>query len=426
LPLEELKKHTYLTGRSGSWKSELIKLIFYRLQSVSQQDRRHSLILLEPHGDLSEECKSLNLNTWKGKGRLIYLDPFFHPAYTFRLNPFETDDKSETTIDVLSQELARTFQELIPLSPLSLQMETLLKPCIAVLLRRGNGSFAELQRFVDDKRNKDLKALGLLSPVPSHRHFFESFFRREEYIPTKVSIFTKIQSLLNSSVFARLTAWPSTLKLEDRLNAGKVLIVNLSKWKMGSEASDAFGRFLLAYLKSLTFKRAHQDSADRKPVFLMIDEFQNYVTQSVGTILTEARKYGLHLLLAQQLPGQNMTKELKDLIFSNTGIKIAGQNAASAFRDLSKEFSLSVETLQQLQPHCFYVKSGTEPAKEVRVPPFLVDPHPYHLNSKQVNDLDEYLFHESGVYQELGNEMPADEKKNTWDWINSPQPKFSV
>lgn len=112
------------------------------------------MVLLDPHGDLSEEIIKLRISK-KYKNRLIYIDPYLSKHKIATINPFETHDKSEENIDVLTQELVSVFKELIP-SALTLQMEAILTPCIATLLRTDTGSLSELQRFMDDTKNQDL------------------------------------------------------------------------------------------------------------------------------------------------------------------------------------------------------------------------------------------------------------------------------
>ncbi|EAY29420.1 helicase HerA domain-containing protein [Microscilla marina] len=144
IPLTALKKHTYITGRSGSGKSELMKVLFYTLQKQSHKNHQYSLLLLDPHGDLAEEMFSFQLNGQKegGRERVLYIDPYMESGYTPVINPLElpnnikNPEERDAMIDLLSQELAGIFQEMIVGSTLSLQMEALLVPCIAVLLRK--------------------------------------------------------------------------------------------------------------------------------------------------------------------------------------------------------------------------------------------------------------------------------------------------
>ena len=97
-------------------------------------NRDSSLILMDPHGDLSEEIVNLRISI-KWKSRLVYINPYMSKKRIPTFNPFDLHDRSEENIDLLTQELVRVFKELLP-NHLSLQMEAVLTPCIATILRK--------------------------------------------------------------------------------------------------------------------------------------------------------------------------------------------------------------------------------------------------------------------------------------------------
>ncbi len=169
--------------------------------------------------------------TRREKDRLIYLDPFLSKNSTRVINPFEIYDRDENGIGLFTQELVGVFKELLP-SHLTLQMEAILTPCIATLLRSATGSLSELQRFMDDARNHDLLVQGSRSPNPNHATFFQQAFRKPEYRVTKQSIYTRIQSLLNHMAFHRLTDGKSTVNLRQCVDKGKIILLNLSQGRM--------------------------------------------------------------------------------------------------------------------------------------------------------------------------------------------------
>lgn len=309
LPEEDRKRHTYICSKTGSGKSELMKMLVY---SYLKNPDYCTTVVIEPHGDLCEEIAKFKENCSHVFGSsymshtLVYIDPTLYDDYTPSINPFELTDKSEKNIDVVSQELAGVFDELLKSTNLSLQMETILIPCISVLLRLKNATVKDLQIFMDDERNGSLVNHGKQSPNEAHREFFQNAFFNKSYSSTKQSIYTKIQSLLNSPGFANFIAKPSTLDLEAELNGKKLILFNLSKGKMGDDSSEASGRFIVAMIQSIIKRRAWEHKSQRVPVHLYIDECQNYVSPSIETSLTELRKYGLHMTLANQFIGQNM------------------------------------------------------------------------------------------------------------------------
>ncbi len=185
--------------------------------------------------------------------RIVYVDPYIRDTskqalgkylwkdvYTPKINPFQIKDKSERSIDFVSQELMSGLVEVLKDKNYSIQMDALVKPCIATLLRKGDDSLEGFQRFMDDANNADLVQLGLKSPKESDRSFFKYGFYKSSLTLTKNSIYFKMQSLLNSHTFSNLVIGKSTIDLEDVINSGKVIIFNLAKGRMGKKVSAVF------------------------------------------------------------------------------------------------------------------------------------------------------------------------------------------
>lgn len=368
IPESDRLRHTYICAKTGSGKSELLKMLFY---SYLRKPDYCTSVIIEPHGDLCEEVARFKEHAVIGGNNLIYIDPMLDDEYTPSINPFELKDKSEKNIDSVSQALTSAFEELLKSSSLSLQMQVVLIPCIAVLLRMENATIRDLRTFMDDENNARLVNLGKQSPNEEHRTFFRDRFHAKAYDTTKQSIYTKIQSLLNSPSFANFIAKPSTFDLEEALNSKGTILFNLSKGKMGDDSSEAAGRFIVALTQSIIKKRVWEHKSQRVPVHMYIDECQNYVSPSIETVLTELRKYGLHLTLANQFIGQNMDMQFKNALLSSTSVKIIGMNNVSSLSILSKETGADLEELQKLSVGEFYLKCGSRKAVKIYVPRFL-------------------------------------------------------
>lgn len=363
LPEKYRERHTFILGQSGSGKSELMKvLISSQVPRINK--KKQTVILIDPHGDLAEQVIKLE-TIYNDKINVAYIDPYLSGArMTPSINPFEIREKTEQAIDIQSQELTRVFQELIKDTKLSLQMEALLIPCIATILRRPNSDIFTLQRFMNDDDNDDLVSLGKQSPNKAHANFFRSVFLETAYKSTKLSIFTKLQSLLNSSTFAKLLSNGNTIDIEEFSSKGGCLVFNLARGKMGADASDAFGRFVVAMLQSMALRRAEKPHTQRTPIHLFIDECQNYISPSIEIILTEARKYGLHLTMTSQVLGQKIDTKLKNIILSNTAIKLVGMNAQQTLKAMATELGEKIEEFKRLRIGEFYAKCGpNEPYK---------------------------------------------------------------
>ena len=416
-PIKHLKKHFYLLAQSGSGKSELLKLLFYDLQRLSHKNNSKTLILIEPHGDMSQETLMFIMNK-KNRERVVYLDPFIRDTaksmlgedilgedYTFVLNPLELQRKSERDIDFMTSHLAKAFFEIIE-SQETFQMEAIIEACLEVLLRNDGFTIADLKRFMDDERNQDLIELASKIPNEERRNMLIEKFEKDGKIrTTKGSIYYRLQKLLGNTSFQRTLVGKSTFDLEREINSGKVIICNLAKGRMHS-ASNAVGKLIVALILGYVTKRQDIDKRLRKETFLIIDEFQNFVTPSIEDIMSETRKYALHVGLAHQVMGQNMSSQMKRVISGNTAFKIAGDNEPESISFMAKQMKgIDVEKFDELPDYSFFVsnkfnkKSGTF---LFRVPDFLVKAKsPFYMSKKDLKEFFLYLVHESGYYKKV-------------------------
>lgn len=375
------QKHTYITGGSGSGKSVLIENLIH--QYLIKHDS--STVLIDPHGDIAQEILGYKENI--NSERIIYIDPFLADGYSPCINPFQTDDVSEKNIAYLSQEIIKAFLEILD-SDISFttNMKALLEPCVSTLLRMKNSSLEDLQKFMNDETNSTLISEGKKSNNPVFKSFFESGFNNSNFSVTKQAIYSKIQTLLNSYTFYNLIVGKSTIDLEKELNSKKLIIINLSKGKLGDESSRAYGKFIISKILSIVKKRAEEPEHSRVPIHIFIDEAQNYISSSIEEILTESRKYKLYLTLAQQIFGQNMDTQLKEIVLNNTFIKFVGKNSGRTLKVMADEINMDSQKLQNLAVGEFYCKGGTNTAFKFKTHSMLLN-HINSMDKKELNTL---------------------------------------
>jgi len=198
VPSEARKRHTYIVGATGSGKSELIKL----LANGDIQSGEASVVMVDPHGDLVQQLSKLSslFSNPADAERLIYIDPFLHGDHTPVINPLDCDGTTTQEREVIAGQLVNAFEELLKGSAgssLTLNMRTLLKPCLLVLLDKLDSTLADLQAFMHDDRNDYWINLGLQSPRQSVRAFFENEFANVSFHQSKESIRNKLQLLFN-------------------------------------------------------------------------------------------------------------------------------------------------------------------------------------------------------------------------------------
>lgn len=363
------------------------------------------------------------------KGRVVYVSSSINKEteklnpkkekLTAIINPFDHDGK-EDTINVLSQELADALIELLSETSYNFtpQMQAIVRPCIATVLRSPNPCINELKRFMLDGQNEDLIELGKQSPNPNHRDFFTNDFHIEEYRITKKSIRTKLTYFLADPVLSNMLNGKSTINLEKCLNEGKVIIFNLPKGS-GKFTSSVFGRLMIAYIHSIILRRDNLPREKRKQLFFFIDEFQNYITSSLASNLAEARKYGLSVVLASQSLKQVDNTVIRKTIMVNTGIKAISQTDYEDRSSFAKEMGLKADEIEKLKPLQFYVKNDLgETSFKIKVPILSKE---YYLLDNEREDLLKHIIFNSGQYVAVPK-VPAPKpipKENTKDKDNT-------
>jgi Cdc6-like AAA superfamily ATPase len=398
-PIHALKRHLLITGRTGSGKTQFLQTLFYQLQLHSNQKQQASMILLDPHGDISEKLFSLRLNI-QNPSRIWYIDPQLDSNKVPCLNPFWEKIKDPILVDLLSQQWAKAFSELIPEAGMSLQMEAVLKPCLAVLFQTGECGLLDLQNFMDDSQNEKLVALGRQSLHPVFRGFFESAFLNKKYAPTKLAIYTRLQLLLNNYSFYQMMNGKSSIDLKKAMAQGKIILFNLSKGKLGEDTSRALGRFISATLLSIALQRAFESEGNRKSCYLFVDEFHNMASNSMETVFSEARKYHLHMIVGTQTIGQ-LPLSLKDMVLNNTAVKLVGLNGLPALKSQASDIGVSFADLQNLPPYHFYLKYDHYPALKIKSSDFMLKhPKRYFATEKEIAFLKDFVLEKSGLYRD--------------------------
>ncbi|KPN63888.1 hypothetical protein AKJ29_14475 [Aliiroseovarius crassostreae] len=225
------------------------------------------------------------------------------------------------------------------------------------MIDRPGSTLADLQRFMNDRLNDDLIELGTTSKRRAIRDFFTYDFQDDPSLrPSKNAISRKLQSLFNTFAFDEMVNSPQSIDLERAINEGQIILFNLSKGRLGDEASEAFGRLVVASIQGLALRRADVPEQDRNPINLFIDECQNYIAPATMQILEEARKYGVSLTLAQQVVGRGMSSEMQAVVLNNTNVKVAGRTPEDD--KMAKILGKSQADVQNLQTGQFWMKVG--------------------------------------------------------------------
>lgn len=352
---EETKRHTYITGGSGSGKSELLKVLIH---SATKRNGE-AVVVIDPHGDLTSQIAKWEM--FSNSDRLLYIDPYLSGEHIPPFNPFDVAASVPMQErEVIAQQLVDAFEQLLKGSAgnsLTVNMRTVLTPCILTLLDRPNSTMADLQRFMDDRHNQDLVNLGRQSKRGAISRFFEHDYVNDGTLQvSKTAVSRKLQSLFNTYAFDEVVNSKNSIDFGTAVNSGKVILLNLSKGRLGSEASEAFGRLIVATIQGLALRRANIPEQERVPLNLFIDECQNYISDATIEILEEARKYAVNMTLAQQVVGRGMSTEVQTVVLNNTNIKMAGRTPEDA--KMAKILGKEQSEVQKLATGSFWMKVG--------------------------------------------------------------------
>lgn len=425
---KDLSAHGLVVGRSGSGKSVLLMTLAYFLIRMSNGNRKHSVFIIDPHGDLGRACLHFAINDRK---RLYYLSTAINREagtttdYTCTFNPFISDGSAEMRY-LLTETLTQSLSELLVDAQLTTQMISIIRPCIATVLRHPQPSLSLLNRFFMDGHNLDLVELGKTSEIEQHRIFFEHDFFNENLRLSMRSIRTKLSFFLSDQRLANMLNGSNTVDIPKAIDSGSVIILNLPQGS-GVFASKVMAKLMLAYLNAVLMRRDGVELKNRVPLYLILDEAGTYATTALAEGLAQSRKWGLSCLLAVQSLKQIESTILRKTISVNTGLKACGLTDYEDRVTLSKEMGLHATDLEKLCPLQFYLKRNDGLAKPFKVDLSILS-KAYFLSKKEQKELLHWLVYESGQYVPVPppapptnsynvNKTPPKSKKNTGNTI---------
>ncbi|HEY3569945.1 MAG TPA: type IV secretion system DNA-binding domain-containing protein [Thermoanaerobaculia bacterium] len=350
------RNHMYVIGKTGTGKSTLLK-------TLMREDLRNGegFALLDPHGDLADEIVSLVPGNRAAD--LIYLDVPSDPL-SWHFNPFAGIGEERRALAAAGT--VEVFKKLWS-DEWGPRLEHLLRNVVFTLLEAG-GTLGDVPRLLSDKEYRLSVARQVTNPVV--RSFWEKEFAGYSQAFRAVvtaPLLNKVAAFLTDPrLNAILTAKESTFNLREVMDAGKVLIVNLAKGKLGEGPASLLGSLLVSHLSLSALERADQPLEERKDFYLYLDEFHVFATLSLATMLSELRKYRLNLILAHQYLGQLET-EVRDAVFGNAGtfiaFRVGALDAPIVARELAPKFE--AEDLLSLPNFSVYLRLmiGGEPSK---------------------------------------------------------------
>lgn len=328
---DDRRRHMYIIGRTGTGKS-----VF--LQNMAIQDIRENrgLCVVDPHGDLIEGILPF-IPKERAEDVILFNPSDIERPMGLNMLEYKTEDQKDFAI----QEMISIFYKLFPPEMIGPMFEHNMRNVMLTLMadKENLGTIAEIPRMFTDTEYQQYKLIKVTDPVV--RAFWEkemaktSDFHKSEmlgYLISKVGRFVENEMMRNIIGQSK-----SGFDIREVMDSGKILLVNLCKGKVGEVNSSLLGLIIVSKIQMASMTRADIPEEQRKDFYLYVDEFQNFATDSFASILAEARKYRLNLIVAHQYITQ-LEEKIRDAVFGNVGTFISFRIGVEDAEIIAKEF----------------------------------------------------------------------------------------
>jgi hypothetical protein len=322
------RRHVYIIGKTGMGKSTLLENMIF-----SDIEAGKGVGVIDPHGDLAEAV--LNFIPAKRINDVILIDPA-DQEYAVAFNMLENVNPALNSI--VCSGLVGIFKKIYADS-WGPRLEHILRNTILALLEYPGTTMLGITRMLVDSDFRWKIVKKVQDPVVKSFWLDEFAKMSDKFLVEAVSpIQNKVGQFLSSPTIRNIVGQPkSSVNFRFAMDKGKIVIINLSKGKIGEDNSALLGAMFITKFQLDAMSRAEVPEKDRKDFYLYVDEFQNFATEAFATILSEARKYKLNLTMANQYIAQ-MPEEVRDAVFGNVGSTLAFQVGFDDAEYLSQQF----------------------------------------------------------------------------------------
>lgn len=345
---EDRLSHLYIIGKTGVGKSTL-------MGTLARQDLEagRGFALIDPHGDLVERIAQDACA--EEPERVVYLNAP-DSAQPFGYNPLRRVRADKTPLAVSG--FLETLKKLWP-DAWGVRMEHVLRNTLYALLEQDNARLPDILRLYADEAYR--KAITARIRNQTVRRFWLYEFERYHFrqkADAVAPIQNKLGALLADPTLYRILVEPERdIRVRSLMDEGKVLLVNLSKGQLGEDSALILGSLLVSTMGLAAFSRADNPPEQRRPFFLYVDEFQNFTTLMLANMMSELRKYGVGLTIANQYFHQ-LEPDIRHAVLGNAGTLISFRVGPEDASILAKEFQprFDVEDLLNLPNRSIYLK----------------------------------------------------------------------
>lgn len=322
------RKHFYLIGKTGSGKSTLIANM-----AINDIRNRKGLCVIDPHGDLCEIL--LNYIPSYRVNDVVYLDPA-DSKQTFALNPLTVDNPEQKELVVSG--IVAIFHKLYG-HTWGPRLEYILRNALLSVISLPDSTLLMVQDILTDDNFRH-KVVEKMQDRVLRNYWINEFEQMQPRLKSESisPILNKVGQFTSSVLMRNIIKSPkSTINLENIMDEGKVVIMNLSQGRIGEDNAALLGAMMITKIQLAAMNRVAMPEAQRKDFYLYVDEFQNFATTSFIKILSEARKYRLNLILANQYISQ-VPEDVRAAIFGNVGTMMSFLVGAQDSAFIGKEF----------------------------------------------------------------------------------------
>ncbi len=353
---DDRRRHMYLVGKTGMGKSSL-------LENMAIQDIHagNGIAFIDPHGEAAEKLLDY-VPSWRVND-VIYFNPG-DVAYPTAFNVMEITNPEHRNL--IAAGLMAVFKKIWP-DVWSARMEYILNNTLLALLEYPNSTLLGINRMFSDPEYRARVVERVTDPIIKAFWVNEYAKYNQKYEQeSTAAIQNKIGQFIANPLMRNIIGQvKSSIDMRQIMDEKKILIVNISKGMVGEDASRLFGAMVITKLQLAAMSRQNIPEEQRTDFYCYVDEFQNFATDSFVNILSEARKYRLSLILANQYLGQleemtgvGKSSRVKDAVFGNVGTIIVFRVGAEDAEFLEPEFTpeITIEDFVNLGKYHIYLK----------------------------------------------------------------------
>lgn len=327
LPLSARLRHTHVVGATGTGKSTLL---LHLIQQDMQAGR--GVGLLDPHGDLADAV--LGLVPTERQQDIVLFDPS-DEEFPVGFNVLAARSDRERTL--LSSDLTAIFRRFS--TSWGDQMTAVMSSAVVALLDCGSArTLIDLRRFLTDREFRAEVLADVTDPLLLS--FWHEEFPRLPGARSQLPITNRLDAFLRPRAIRNVVAQPkSRLDLRRVMDSRCIFVAKLSQGAVGEENAHLLGSLLVTKLHQAALSRDELPEHLRSPFLVYIDEFHHFLTASLGALLTDARKYGVGLVLAHQELRQLVDQEVRGAVLANPAVRVCFRLGSEDARQLSSSFA---------------------------------------------------------------------------------------